>query len=160
MNHSLEPHFHFYFSNFIYTILKNLTRIKSAAPSIPNGGCEFAKLQVFQLKISPRFGKLDGHLHLDGRMRVVVDELKVIGCELVNVLDRPLDPELGERPWLASQLLLQGLHVVQIDVRVANGVHKLARLGARHMSDHVGEQGVGGDVERNAEALFKVRGVS
>src|SRR5258707_5973990 len=40
---------------------------------------------------------------------------------------------------------------VQVEVRVAQGEHELARLQAGHLRHHQREQGVGGDVERHAE---------
>ena len=48
---------------------------------------------------------------------------------------------------------LQGhlVDVVVVDVAVTAGPHELADLQARLLGEHVGEDGVGRDVERNAE---------
>lgn len=57
---------------------------------------------------------------------------------------------------LQTYLLLQWLHVVLVDVTIADRVHELAGLQAAHMGDHVREQRVAGDVEWNAQALVMV----
>ena len=47
------------------------------------------------------------HLHLDGRMGIVVADLKVFGAEIVDLLHLPQDLELGERPDLPLELWTQ-----------------------------------------------------
>ena len=53
----------------------------------------------------------------------------------------------GSRPKLAVHLL----QVVGVDVGVAEGVDELAGGEPRHLRHHVGQEGIGGDVERHAE---------
>lgn len=41
--------------------------------------------------------------------------------------------------------------MVHVDMRVAHGVDELARLQPTHMGNHQGQQGIRGDIERNAK---------
>ncbi len=70
----------------------------------------------------------NSHIHFDGGMRVVVQDLKVIRGELFNVVYFVLEANGGERSRLSRQLLLQGFHVVQINMAVAYHVNKLSSL--------------------------------
>ena len=87
-------------------------------------------------------------------MRRVPLELKVLRLETVDLpLLRPSpDPQRRERPRPIAQLLAEGLDVVGVDVRVAQGVDKVSRREAADVGEHAGEEGVGGDVEGDAEA--------
>ena len=78
---------------------------------------------------------------------------KVIIDKLLNVLDPlPLPPQLREPPGLPLELLLQCLHVVAVDMRVAELNDEFVCLGARDVRDHVRQEGVGRNVERDTEA--------
>ena len=57
----------------------------------------------------------------------------------------------GSGAWLAGELLARLIEVVEVEVGVAERVHEVADLEARHLGHHVGEQRVGRDVERHAE---------
>lgn len=57
-----------------------------------------------------------------------------------------------EGPGAAQKLLAQGLHVVEVDVRVSQHVHQVARAQAAHLGHHKRQQRVRGDVERDAKA--------
>ena len=58
---------------------------------------------------------------------------------------------VGSGRGVAGQLEPGLVEVVEVEVRVAQRVHEVADLEAGHLGDHVGEQGVGRDVERHAE---------
>lgn len=78
-----------------------------------------------------------------------------------NILDLPSidgvppfrrQPQLRERPRLALQLHLQRVDVVDVDVGVAHDVRQAARHQVADVREHVRQQRVAGDVERDAEA--------
>src|SRR5437867_10294806 len=77
---------------------------------------------------------------LDGRMRVVADQLKVIELETVYRSDRALDFHLGQRTRFAAELLLHLVEMVRVDVQVAESVDEIARLQSRNVCDHEREQ--------------------
>ena len=52
---------------------------------------------------------------------------------------------------LAGELQAHLVEVVAVDVCVAQRVDEFTRLQAGNLGDHQGEQGVRGDVERNAQ---------
>ena len=47
---------------------------------------------------------LNSHLHFDGRMGIVICNLKIFGSEVVDALHRPQDLELGEGADLPLKL--------------------------------------------------------
>jgi hypothetical protein len=96
---------------------------------------------------------LHAHLHGDSLVRVIVLDDKVVGLPAVNAAaSLPLDLEPGELARLARELLPQGVHVVHVDVRVAHDVRQAARHQTCDVRNHVGEQGVAGNVEGHAQA--------
>src|SRR5689334_19170892 len=88
---------------------------------------------------------------LDRRVRVVSLEAEVVEGEREEVLHRRVEVHHGKRARRARELLARLLEVVEVEVRVAQRVHEIARLEARHLRDHHREQRVGGDVEGHAE---------
>ena len=95
---------------------------------------------------------LDGHLHFNAWVVPVVHQLEIVIAKVVDLFQAfaLLDTEGGEGIGLASQLLLEWLDVVQVDVRVAHHVNELARLEAAHARDHVRQQRITGNIERYA----------
>ena len=84
-------------------------------------------------------------------MRVVARDLDVLELELVERGDRGVEHQRGQRPRLPRELETGLLEVVEVEVRVAEGVHEVADPEVGHLGDHVGQQRVAGDVERNTE---------
>lgn len=96
---------------------------------------------------------LHAHLHGNSLVRVIVLDDKVLGLPAVNAAaSLPLDLEPGEFARLARELLPQRVHVVHVDVRVAHDVRQAAGHQTRDVRNHVGEQGVAGNVEGHAQA--------
>ena len=85
------------------------------------------------------------------RMGLVTDEFEVLKGEAVDIGDLGIDLHSGERVGLAGELELGLLEMVGVEMEVAKGVDKLAGLIPTNLCEHHGEQGVGGDVEGNAE---------
>ena len=71
--------------------------------------------------------------------------------EVVDLGDARRQLQRRQRPRRPGQLQPGLLEVVGVQVRVAQGVHELAGPQADHLGHHLGQQGVGGDVERHAE---------
>lgn len=93
----------------------------------------------------------DAHSTLDVGMGVVALKLEVVEVETENVFLVWIEVHGGEWPWLAGELELALGDVVVVDVGIAKGVDEVAILQAAGLCNHHGEEGVGGNVERNAK---------
>ena len=96
--------------------------------------------------------KLDGHLHLDGRVRVVADHLEIFKHKVVNVGLGRVDSERGEVSRFPLELLAQSIGMIQVHVCVANGVDEIAGLPSRSLCHQVRQQCVRRNVERDAQS--------
>lgn len=77
---------------------------------------------------------------------------KIIVLEPFNILQVVSCPLQGRKClWLSLELHLERVNMVFVHMRVAKLDDKLVRVGARDVSDHVREEGVGSDVERDAQ---------
>lgn len=90
---------------------------------------------------------LDCHVHGNFRMRIISYHFKVLKFEILNSFHPPLDRDGGEWPWFSFQLLPQRLNMVRVDMSVAEGVNKVARLKSSDMGEHDGEKAVASYVE-------------
>ena len=88
------------------------------------------------------------HFHGYFWVWVVPLNLEVVNGEVLNIFHLPFDDEFGEGFWVPGQLLLEGFHVVEVDVGVPKGVDELAGLQAGHVSNHVSQQGIAGPKKR------------
>src|SRR5512145_2875315 len=70
----------------------------------------------------------DRDRRLDGRMRIVAFQREVLELETEDVAHRGVDLHGRQRARLARQLQCGLFHVVGIQVRVAEGMHEIARL--------------------------------
>ena len=95
--------------------------------------------------------ELHGHGRFNRRVRVIALQRKVLEFEGKDVFYRRIDVHAGQRTRLARQLLARLLHVVGIQVCIAEGVHEIAGLQIAHLRDHQRQQRVGCDVERYTE---------
>ena len=84
-------------------------------------------------------------------MGIVVDELEVLVLEVKEGLDVGVDLHLGQGTGLTGELELGLLDVVQIEMGVTGGVDEVTGFETCHLCHHHQEQGVGGDVEGDAE---------
>src|SRR5688572_13441 len=98
---------------------------------------------------------LNSNRRLDGRMRVVADQLEVLELEVVDVLHRRVQLHLRQRPGLAGQLQLRLLQMIAVEMQVTKSVNEGARLQATHLRDHQREQRVGRDVERHTQEQIR-----
>lgn len=98
-----------------------------------------------------RVSILHRHRGLDGGMRVVACDLKILKPEIKDRGDGAGDPQGRQRAEVAGKLGLHLFHMVGIDMRVADGMDEIPGLIARDMGEHDEEEGVRGDVERHAK---------
>ena len=96
-------------------------------------------------------GGLDRDGGLDVGVGVVVFEFEVFEGEGVDVADGGVDGEGGEGAGVAGELEAGLVEMVGVEVEVAEGVDEVARFVVEGLGDHHGEEGVGGDVEGDAE---------
>src|SRR6478735_978587 len=91
------------------------------------------------------------HLGLDVRVRVVAFERKILVAERENILHIRIDLHHRQRPCRPRQLQPRLFEMVGVEMRVAERVHEIAGLEARHLRHHHRQQRVGSDVEGHAE---------
>ena len=84
-------------------------------------------------------------------MAFVIDDFEILEAVIENVLRLPLDQQPGQRMGRSAQLLVCLVKVIQIQVAVTAGLDEIANLEPGLLCNHVGQQGIRGDVERHAE---------
>src|SRR5690554_3232947 len=95
----------------------------------------------------------DSYRGFDDRVWVIAFELEVFQFIIEYRFRLALDDQLGPRPRLAFQLFERDVvgQVVAVQVAVAEGVDEFAHFQITLLGDHVGQQRVAGDVERNSQ---------
>ena len=84
-------------------------------------------------------------------MAFVPLQFKIIVGEGKDILHVRIDFHLRQRQWLARQLQAGLFQMIGIQVHVAKSMNEFPRLKSRHLGDHQGQQGVGGNVKWNAQ---------
>ena len=84
-------------------------------------------------------------------MRIVAFEREIFESEVFEIFDLGIEDHARERATLASELFAGLVEVVRVKVEVAEGVDKFPGLESGDLRHHQGEQGIGGDIERNTE---------
>src|SRR6266446_6091327 len=87
----------------------------------------------------------------DRGVRVVSLEVEILVAEIEDVPYRRVEPHARQRPRRARELLSRLLQMVEVEVRIAEGMHEFARLQPTYLRNHQREQRIGSDVERHAE---------
>lgn len=82
-------------------------------------------------------------------MGSVADQLKVLKDKVLQLLSLRIELHLRQRSGLSSQLELG--QMILIEVQIAKGMNEFPRLQSGDLSHHESEEGVGGDIERDAE---------
>src|SRR5437762_5691134 len=85
------------------------------------------------------------------RVRLIAGDLEILEAERIDLLHVALDDETRQRQGHAFQLLVGLIEMIEIEMRITERMHELASFEAADMSDHVGEQRIGCDVERNTD---------
>ena len=84
----------------------------------------------------------DGVVALDG---------DVVEGEVEQGRARRVEPQPRQGRGSRASCIARLFEVVQVEVRVAEGVHEVAGLQPRRLRHHVGQESIGRDVERHAE---------
>ena len=92
-----------------------------------------------------RYGSFDVGVGL------VTAEGKVLEGEVVELGDGRVQRHRGERARLAGELELRLLEMIGVEVKIAESVHEVTSFIAADLGDHLGEEGVGSDVEGDAK---------
>ena len=86
-------------------------------------------------------------------MRLIPPHLKIIHTPPIDLAPTLFfQQQLRKLARLPVQLRLQGIYVIGINVGIAHGHDERAGGQVADFGEHVGEEGVGGDVEGDAEA--------
>lgn len=94
----------------------------------------------------------NGHLHGNGLVRVIALDNKVLRFPPVNATALLSgDLQLWKVAGFTLQLRVEGIDMVKIDVRVAHDVSQATRYQLADVRHHVCQQGIAGNVERNAK---------
>ena len=93
----------------------------------------------------------DGNRCFDVRVGLVADDFEVLKPIAEDVIRAALDLEAGKGHGRAGKLGLGLLEMIELQVAVATGPDKIPRLEIALLGHHVGEEGVGGDIERHTQ---------
>src|SRR5687768_12032046 len=94
---------------------------------------------------------LHRHRGLDMRMGLVVDQLKVLILEGKDVLYGWIDFHGRKRIRLALELLLRLLEMIEVQMGIAKGMHKVSRLQSADLGHHHCQEGVARNIKRHAQ---------
>ena len=102
---------------------------------------------------------LHGDWRLDGWMRVVIFQSEVFKLEGEQVFHIGVNAHMRQGTWRTRQLLFDLLHMVAVNMRVAQGVHKVTQLQITYLRHHHGQQGIRRDIEWHAEKILTTMNV-
>ena len=85
------------------------------------------------------------------RVVFVANHFDVIVGESIDVRDVWIEPELRQGHWFTGDLEVGLLKVVTVKMRITECVNEGTRLEAADLSHHLGEQRIGGNIERDAK---------
>ncbi len=81
---------------------------------------------------------LHGHWRLDGWMRIVIFQGEVLKLESEQVFHIGVNAHMRQCTWRTRQLLFDLLHMVAVNMRVAQGMHKVTQLQVANLRHHHG----------------------
>src|SRR5262245_31116393 len=84
-------------------------------------------------------------------MSLVARNFEILKAVIEDGFRLAFDHKLWRRKRLAAQLQLHLFKVVQVDVTISARPDELADIQVALLSDHVGQQRIRNDIERNAE---------
>ncbi len=89
-----------------------------------------------------RFPQLDAYLAFYGGIGVVAFEVEVFVFEIEDVLHFGIDYHFGKGAGFASELEIDLIEMIEIDMGISKSVYELARLQAAYLRKHHSEKGV------------------
>lgn len=89
-----------------------------------------------------QYNESDRHHSLDGGIGIIVNEGEVLVLEVKDILYVWIQNHPGQRTGLTTELQMDLLHVVGVDVRITRGMDELTRLQTADLRHHHREEGV------------------
>lgn len=96
----------------------------------------------------------DGDGRLDAGMGVITLDLEILELVVEDGVRFALDHQGRQRTRLAGELQRSLLHVIGVEVHITTGPDEVTHFQIALLGHHVGQQGVAGDVERQAEKFY------
>ena len=94
---------------------------------------------------------LNSNRRFDGRIRIVADQLEVLVPKIPKLLWGVTKVQDRQRTRRAAQLLTDLLEMIPIDVDISKSMDKISRHHPANNGDHLSQQRVGRNVERNTQ---------
>jgi hypothetical protein len=88
-------------------------------------------------------------------MRVVSLKSEILKNKILQARALGVEQHLGQRAAFAGELEPRLLDVVCVEVQVAESVNKGSRFESADLRDHEGQEGIGGDIERNTQEQIR-----
>ena len=85
------------------------------------------------------------------RVWVIIPKFEVFVPEAVYFPDFRIDPHPGERTWLSRELLSGLVKMVEVKMRVTDGMDEFSGLRSADLGCHHKKEGIGGDIEGNSQ---------
>ena len=83
---------------------------------------------------------LDGDRIFDRRVRIIIEDLKILELVISDRCWLALNYEFGQRPRFSLELLLHTLDLVQVNVTIAPSPDEVPGLQVALLRNHAGEQ--------------------
>src|ERR1017187_3073170 len=94
---------------------------------------------------------LNRHRRLDSRMWIIVLNSEILVLEIKDNFHFRIYLHGGQMLWCSRHLKHHLLHVIGINMGIAEGMNKLAATESANLRNHHGEQRIGRNIERNAK---------
>src|SRR5690606_31373263 len=129
----------------------NCAVVSLARTGMPTHSSSAAVPKTLMASSLARTPTLHGNGRLDMGVRVISLEGEILEDEILQPPALRIDDEARQFSGGAAQLLAGLLEMVGVKMHVAEAVDEIPDAEPRHLRHHMGEQRVGGDVERHAQ---------
>src|SRR5262245_30630537 len=101
--------------------------------------------------------RVRSHRHRRGDVRVslIIGDLEILELVIEDGDRFAIDNQLRRRKGLAAELQPDLFQMVQVDVAISSGPDEFAYIKIALLGDHMSQQRVGSDVERDAEKYVR-----
>src|SRR5262245_60495247 len=101
--------------------------------------------------------RVRSHRHLRGDVRVslIIGDLEILELVIGDGLRFPIDNQLRRRKRLAAELQSGLFQMIQVDVAISSGPDEFAYVKIALLGNHMSQQRVASDVERDAEKYVR-----
>jgi hypothetical protein len=94
---------------------------------------------------------LNGDLGRENRMVLIPHQFDLAAIDVLQTGQSRIESQPGEGIRRPTELFINLVQMVGVNVNVSKGVDEVAHANTRDLSDQMGQQGVAGDVERDAQ---------